>query len=93
MGRNRRQHMSVEAIYQFALPLWNRLLLRKRYIIEGVHDMLKNTGKLEYSIRRSVNNVIINLTSAIGAYCFYDNKPEVIYGYTIQQQIKQRALF
>ena len=28
-------------------------------------------------------------TRKLGAYCFYDNKPEVIYGYTIQQQTKQ----
>ncbi len=41
----------------------------------------------------TINNFIMNPVSAIGAYCFYDNKPEVIYGYTIQQQTKQIVLF
>ncbi|SCQ25008.1 hypothetical protein TFUB22_02308 [Tannerella forsythia] len=28
----------------------------------------------------------MNQVSATGAYCFYDNKPEVIYGYTIHNR-------
>lgn len=74
------------------MPLWDRIMLRKRYIIECINDMLKNTGKLVHSRHRSINNFIMNLVSAIAAYCFYDNKPEVIYGYTIQQT-KQMLLF
>lgn len=74
------------------MPLWDRIMLRKRYIIECINDMLKNTGKLVHSRHRSINNFIMNLVSAIAAYCFYDNKPEVIYGYTIQQT-KQMVLF
>ena len=56
--------------------------------------MLKNVEQRVCLRFRSINinNFIMNLVSAIAAYCFYDNKPEVIYGYTIQQT-KQMVLF
>ena len=73
------------------MPLRDRIMLRKRYIIECINDMLKNTGKLVHSRHRSINNFIMNPVSAIATYCFYDNKPEVIYGYTMQQT-KQMVL-
>ena len=34
----------------------------------------------------------MNLIAALGAYCFFDNKPEALQGYTIEQS-KQLTLF
>jgi len=34
----------------------------------------------------------MNLIAALGAYCFFENKPEAIQGYTIEET-KQLALF
>ena len=34
---------------------------------------------------RSVNNFLMNLIAALGAYCFFDNKPEAIQGYCIEE--------
>ena len=47
------------------------MMLRKRYIIETINDMLKNTAQIVHSRHRSVSNFIMNLISALGAYCFF----------------------
>lgn len=59
-------------------------MLRKRYIIETINDMLKNTAQIVHSRHRSVSNFIMNLISALGAYCFFDNKPKALQGYCIE---------
>ena len=58
------------------MPFYDRMMLRKRYIIETINDMLKNTAQIVHSRHRSVSNFIMNLISALGAYCFFDNKPK-----------------
>ena len=64
----------------------------KRYIIETINDMLKNTAQIVHSRHRSVSNFIMNLISALGAYCFFDNKPKALQGYSIEDT-KQLSLF
>ena len=51
------------------MPFYDRMMLRKRYIIETINDMLKNTAQVVHSRHRSVSNFIMNLISALGAYC------------------------
>lgn len=53
------------------MPFYDRMMLRKRYIIETMNDMLKNTAQIVHSRHRSVSNFIMNLISALGAYCFF----------------------
>ena len=65
------------------IPLWDKIMLRKRFIIESINDRLKNTAQLVHSRHRSINNFIINLVSVITAYCFFDNKPQALSGYEI----------
>ena len=64
----------------------------KSYIIETINDMLKNTAQIVHSRHRSVNNFVMNLISALGAYCFFDNKPMALQGYCIEDT-KQLSLF
>ena len=71
---------------------YDRMMLRKRYIIETINDMLKNTAQIVHSRHRSVNNFVMNLISALGAYCFFDNKPKALQGYCIEDT-KQLSLF
>ena len=59
---------------------------------ETINDMLKNTAQIVHSRHRSVNNFIMNLISALGAYCFFDNKPKALQGYYIEDT-KQLSLF
>ena len=60
------------------MPLWDKIALRKRYVIELINEWLKNTANLVHSRHRSIDGFLINLVSAIGAYCFYDNKPNAL---------------
>jgi hypothetical protein len=59
------------------MPLYDRILLRKRSVIETVNDELKNVCDIEHTRHRSVNNFIMNLIAALGAYCFFDKKPAI----------------
>ena len=60
------------------MPLWDKLELRKRYVIELINDQQKNKANLVHSRHRSINGFLINLISAMGAYCFFDNKPDAL---------------
>ena len=55
----------------------DRILLRKRAIIECVNDELKNMYKLEHTRHRSVNNFLINTLGALTAHCFFPKKPSL----------------
>jgi len=72
--------------------LFDKIMLRKRYVIECINHLLKDKGNLVHSRHRSVNNFLMNLIAALGAYCFFDNKPEAIQGYRIEDT-KQLSLF
>ena len=52
----------------------DRLLLRKRAIIETVNDELKNIAQVVHSRHRCFDNFIVNLLGAIAAYCLYPQK-------------------
>ena len=64
--------------------MWDKVMLRKRCIIETINDMLKNTAQLVHSRHRSVNNFIMSMIAALAAYCFFDNKPQALQGYCIE---------
>ena len=42
------------------LTLMDKILLRKRSIIETINDQLKNISQLEHSRHRSCNNFMVN---------------------------------
>ena len=60
------------------MPMWDKIMLRKRYIIECINELLKNKANLVHSRHHSIHNFIMNLCSALTAYCFYENKPEAL---------------
>lgn len=57
--------------------LHDRIMLRKRALIESVNDELKNICQVEHTRHRSFDNFIINLLSALAAYSFFDKKPSI----------------
>jgi hypothetical protein len=59
------------------MPLLDRILLRKRSVIETINDELKNICDIEHSRHRSVSNFMMNLIAAIAAYCFFEKKPAI----------------
>ena len=58
------------------MPLWDKMILRKLYIIECINELLKNKANLVHSRHRSVHNFLMNLCAALAAYCFFENKLE-----------------
>src|SRR3954447_11240897 len=57
------------------MPLWDKLLLRKRALIECVNDQLKNISQVEHTRHRSATNGIVNMLAAVVAYTFQPKKP------------------
>ena len=60
------------------MPMWDKIMLRKRCIIECINDLLKNKANLVHSRHRSIHNFIMNLCGALTAYSFFDNKPQAL---------------
>ena len=59
------------------MSIADRILLRKRALIETANDELKNIAQIEYSRHRSFSNFIANSLSAIAVYCFFEKKPAI----------------
>ena len=60
------------------LLLWtDKLLLRKRAIIETIFDQLKNISQIEHSRHRSPTTCLVNLLCGLIAYCHQPKKPSL----------------
>lgn len=59
------------------MPLSDRLLLRKRAIIETIIDHLKNISQIEHSRHRSAINCLVNIVCGLLAYCHQPKKPSI----------------
>jgi transposase len=60
------------------LMCWDdKLLLRKRSIIETINDQLKNISQIEHTRHRSYPNFIVNLLAGLIAYTFQPKKPAI----------------
>lgn len=59
------------------LHLENKILLRKRFIIETINDQLKNICDIEHSRHRSPTNFMVNLIAGLISYTYKDKKPSI----------------
>jgi hypothetical protein len=59
------------------MHLSEKLLLRKRGIIESIIDQLKNISQLEHSRHRSPTNFVVHLIAGLIAYSHQDKKPSL----------------
>ncbi len=59
------------------IPLVDKLLSRKRALIETVNDQLKNICQIEHTRHRSIANFIVNLLAALIAYTYQEKKPSL----------------
>lgn len=57
--------------------LSDKLLLRKRSIVETITDQLKNISQIEHSRHRSLTNFMVNLVCGLIAYCHQPKKPSL----------------
>lgn len=65
------------------MPWIEKLLLRKRPIIETVFSVLKRTLELELTRHISPTNACIHIISTLVAYCFRVNKPAIKFNFLI----------
>ena len=75
------------------MPLYDKLMLRKRSVIETINDELKNVAQLVHSRHRSINNFLMNVLAVIAAYTFFDKKPSINIDYEIEEFDGQLTLF
>jgi hypothetical protein len=61
----------------YLMPLADKLMLRKRFVIETVLDTLKSEMGLEHSRHRSVVNAMVHVMSCLVAYAFRPGKPSI----------------
>ena len=59
------------------MPLTDKLLLRKRAIVETIIDQLENISQIEHSRHRSPINFLVNLICGLIAYCRQPKKPSL----------------
>lgn len=57
--------------------LIDKILLRKRAIIETIIDQLKNISQIEHSRHRSPANFVVNVLAGLIAYCHRPGKPAI----------------
>jgi hypothetical protein len=62
------------------LPMFDKILLRKRAIIESVNDQLKNISQIEHTRHRSPVNFFVNLLAGLIAYTYREKKPSLNLG-------------
>jgi hypothetical protein len=61
------------------MTMHDKIMLRKRSVIETVNDELKNICQVEHSRHRSFANFITNLIAGLIAYSFLPKKPSIRY--------------
>ena len=57
--------------------LEDKLLTRKRFVIETIIDQLKNISQIEHTRHRSTTNFIVNLIAGLIAYTWQAKKPSL----------------
>lgn len=63
----------------------NKILLRKRAIIESIFDQLKNISQIEHTRHRSFWNFLINVVAGLIAYTWREKKPCL--NYNVKEQL------
>jgi len=61
------------------MTMSDKILFRKRSVIETVNDELKNMCQIEHSRHRSFTNFLANIVAGLIAYSFLPKKPSIKY--------------
>lgn len=59
------------------MNLYDKIMLRKRSVVETVNDELKNVCQIEHTRHRSIDNFTTNLLAGLIAYNLMPKKPEM----------------
>ncbi len=72
------------------ISMFDKIMLRKRAVIESVIDQLKNISQIEHSRHRSVANCFVNLIAGLIAYTYREKKPSL--NIRVAEQLQLPAL-
>lgn len=61
----------------YLMPLIEKILLRKRFLVETLFDVLKIHMNLSHTRHRSPTNACVNILSCLSAYQLKENKPSM----------------
>ena len=77
------------------MDVHDKIMLRKRSIIETINDMLKNVAQIVHTRHRSISNFIVYLLAGMAAYALYDTKPSINMEFVMdgEAEVKQLTLF
>lgn len=59
------------------ISFFDKLMLRKRAIIETIYDQLKNISQIEHTRHRSIWNFYTNVVAGLIAYTYQEKKPNL----------------
>jgi len=59
------------------MRLWDKVLLRKRALIETSNEQLKHISQIEHTRHRSVTGFMVNLVAGLVAYSYRPTKPSL----------------
>ncbi len=59
------------------VSMFDKIMLRKRAVIESVVDQLKNVSQIEHTRHRSVANCMVNIVAGLIAYTWREKKPSL----------------
>ena len=62
------------------MSVQDSILLRKRFVIETVNDVLKNGSNIDHSRHRSPMNFLVNLVAGLVSYTYQEKKPSIRWG-------------
>ena len=62
------------------MPLVDKIMLRKRSLIETINDQLKNISQIEHTRHRSPVHFAVNLLAGLIAYTHQPKKPSLHLG-------------
>ena len=74
------------------MPVMDKILLRKRSLIETVNDQLKNISQIEHTRHRSPTNFLVNLVAGLIQYTHQPKKPSLRLGTTDQTALNYLLL-
>ena len=70
-------HLKLGDIKNKLMDIGDKMLLRKRGIVDSVIGLLKSSYSLEHTRHRSPVNFLASIFSALAAYSFKENKPSI----------------
>ena len=59
------------------MTIYDKVMLRKRSLIETVFDYLKNKFEIQHSRHRSPTNAFVHIISTLVAYSMKESKPQI----------------